>query len=170
MAKLTDLLAQKAALEKKIAQARRAERADAIEQVRALMARYGLTLADLGSTRRPARATAPVAEAAPQPAARAKDASPRKARVLGKVMPKYRDPSTGSTWSGRGLKPRWLSAALAAGRTLEEVRIDHLAPAGGNSGGRGAAPPPRPARAPPREAGGPGAAPRPPDAASADAG
>jgi DNA-binding protein H-NS len=119
MAKLTDLLAQKAALERKIAEARRAERADAIEQVRALMARYGLTLADLAPKRRSAGATtAPAAE----PAAPARRAS-RKGQPLGKVAPKYRDPETGRTWSGRGLQPRWLSAALAAGRPIDAFRI-----------------------------------------------
>jgi len=33
---------------------------------------------------------------------------------------KYRQPTTGETWSGRGNQPRWLKAALAAGRSLEE--------------------------------------------------
>jgi hypothetical protein len=42
----------------------------------------------------------------------------------GKVPVKYRDPSTGSTWSGRGLKPRWLFEALEAGRTQDEFLID----------------------------------------------
>jgi len=27
---------------------------------------------------------------------------------FGKVSPKYRDPATGRTWSGRGKKPKWL--------------------------------------------------------------
>jgi len=27
------------------------------------------------------------------------------------------------TWSGRGKRPNWLKAQLAAGRTLEEFRI-----------------------------------------------
>jgi DNA-binding protein H-NS len=123
MAKLADLLAQKAALDKKIAEARRAERAEAIEQVRTLMARYGLTLADLSPGRRAGRVA--VTTDAPPPSIPKPAKSPgRKGKPLGKVAPKYRDPQTGSTWSGRGLKPRWLTAALAAGHSLEAFRID----------------------------------------------
>ncbi|MEY8875225.1 MAG: H-NS family nucleoid-associated regulatory protein, partial [Leptothrix sp. (in: b-proteobacteria)] len=40
-----------------------------------------------------------------------------------KVAPKYRDPSTGETWSGRGLQPKWLKAALETGRSLEEFSV-----------------------------------------------
>lgn len=37
-----------------------------------------------------------------------------------KAAPRYRCPLTGSTWSGRGLQPAWLRAALANGKTLAE--------------------------------------------------
>lgn len=102
MASLTDLLAQKAALEQQILDAQREQRAQAISQVRALMAEHGLTLADLGS-----RAMA----------------APRKPAPSAKVAPKYRHPSTGETWSGRGLQPNWLKAAIASGARLEDFRI-----------------------------------------------
>jgi len=39
------------------------------------------------------------------------------------VAPKYRDSSTGETWTGRGKQPRWLSAALESGKKLEDFRI-----------------------------------------------
>jgi DNA-binding protein H-NS len=41
-----------------------------------------------------------------------------------KVKPKYRDAKTGDTWAGRGVQPRWLSAALKAGKKLDEFLID----------------------------------------------
>jgi DNA-binding protein H-NS len=41
-----------------------------------------------------------------------------------KVKPKYRDPMTGDTWAGRGVQPRWLSAALKGGKKLEDYLID----------------------------------------------
>jgi DNA-binding protein H-NS len=42
----------------------------------------------------------------------------------GKVAPKYRNPENPSeTWAGRGLKPRWLSAALKSGKKLEHFSI-----------------------------------------------
>ena len=42
----------------------------------------------------------------------------------GKVPVKYRNPADGSTWSGRGLKPKWLLAALEAGQSQDEFMID----------------------------------------------
>jgi DNA-binding protein H-NS len=41
----------------------------------------------------------------------------------GAVAPKYRDPKTGVTWAGRGLKPRWLTAAIKSGKSLEAFAI-----------------------------------------------
>lgn len=100
MQTLSDLLAQKAALEQQIVEAQRAQKAQAIAQVKALMAEHGLTLADLGT-----RALA----AQRKPAA--------------KVAPKYRNPATGDTWSGRGLQPNWLKTALAGGARLEDFKV-----------------------------------------------
>ncbi|MFO1341006.1 MAG: H-NS histone family protein [Burkholderiaceae bacterium] len=95
------MLAQKAALEKKIADAQRNARADAIAKVKALMAEYGLTAADLAG------------RAAPAP----------KAEATKKVAAKYRDPASGQTWTGRGLKPKWLQAALASGKSLNDFAL-----------------------------------------------
>ena len=39
-----------------------------------------------------------------------------------KVAPKYRGPG-GETWSGRGLRPRWLAAAIKSGRKLDDFLI-----------------------------------------------
>lgn len=100
MATLSELLAQKAELERQIAETQRAERAAAIAQVRELMSQHGLTLADIGV--RAANVAAP---------------------VRSKVPAKYRDPATGQTWSGRGLQPNWLKAALAQGRPLSDFTV-----------------------------------------------
>jgi len=44
--------------------------------------------------------------------------------VRGKVAPKYRNPENPSeTWAGRGLKPRWLVAALKSGKKLDDFSI-----------------------------------------------
>ena len=46
-------------------------------------------------------------------------------RKYPKVLPKYCNPLVPTErWSGRGKKPRWLVAALEAGRTLEDFKID----------------------------------------------
>jgi len=98
MAKLTELLAQKAALEQQIANTQREERQNAIAQIKTLMGEYGLSAADLT-----ARATKKSAGA--------------------KVPAKFRNKATGETWSGRGLQPRWLKAAIAEGRKLSDFAV-----------------------------------------------
>ena len=103
MESIQELLAQKAALEKKIADAQRGARADAIAKVKALMSEYGLTAADL--------------------AGRSPAGSKASAAAGKKVAAKYRDPSSGQTWTGRGLKPKWLQSAISSGKALEDFAI-----------------------------------------------
>jgi hypothetical protein len=38
-----------------------------------------------------------------------------------KTTPKYRNAATGETWTGRGLQPKWVRAALEAGATLADL-------------------------------------------------
>lgn len=41
-----------------------------------------------------------------------------------KAEPKYRNPANpDETWTGRGRKPKWILAALAAGSELDDFRI-----------------------------------------------
>ena len=50
----------------------------------------------------------------------------RTRRKYPKVLPKYRNPFVPSeTWSGRGRQPRWLVAAVKAGRTIEDFKISY---------------------------------------------
>ncbi|OKO91182.1 histidinol phosphate phosphatase [Bradyrhizobium sp. NAS80.1] len=51
-------------------------------------------------------------------------------RKYPRVLPKYRNPKTSETWSGRGKLPRWLVAAMKSGRQIEEFRISE----GGSKG------------------------------------
>lgn len=108
MATLQELMGQKEALDRQIEETKKQERGEAIEKVRALMSEYGLTVADLGTkTRATVRAG-------------------RKDKPSGssaKVAAKYRNTSTGESWSGRGLQPRWLKAALASGRKLADFAV-----------------------------------------------
>jgi DNA-binding protein H-NS len=42
----------------------------------------------------------------------------------GSVAPKYRNPeNSAETWAGRGLRPRWLTAAIKSGKKLEDFAI-----------------------------------------------
>jgi DNA-binding protein H-NS len=102
VATLKELLAQKEALERQIEETKKHERGDAIVKVRAMMAEYGLTLADLGA----------------RTAGKGKSGA-----GTGKVAAKYRNASTGESWSGRGLQPRWLKAALASGKKLGDFAV-----------------------------------------------
>jgi DNA-binding protein H-NS len=44
--------------------------------------------------------------------------------VRGAVPPKYRNPENpAETWAGRGLKPRWLAAAMKSGGKLDDFVI-----------------------------------------------
>lgn len=43
----------------------------------------------------------------------------------GTIAPKYRNPENpAETWAGRGLKPRWLVAAIKAGGKVEDFSIE----------------------------------------------
>jgi DNA-binding protein H-NS len=88
------LLAEKEALEAKLNEVRANEVAGVIEQIRQLMADYDLTVEDIAPKRRRGR-----------PAGTGTSAVARKTPSL---PPKYRDPKTGKTWSGRGRAPAWL--------------------------------------------------------------
>lgn len=49
-------------------------------------------------------------------------------RKYPRVLPKYRNPKVPSeTWSGRGKQPRWLTAALKAGRKINDFKISDSA-------------------------------------------
>jgi DNA-binding protein H-NS len=57
------------------------------------------------------------------------------ARGYGAVAPKYRNPENPTeTWAGRGLKPRWLTAAIKTGRKAEDFLIAGAAASKANGG------------------------------------
>jgi DNA-binding protein H-NS len=52
----------------------------------------------------------------------------------GPVAPKYRNPENpAETWSGRGLKPRWMAAAIKGGKKLEDFAIAGAGKASGKA-------------------------------------
>jgi DNA-binding protein H-NS len=85
MSQYKDLLKQREELEAKIAEARNAEVASAIAQVRQLVLDYSLTERDVFGGVRTSSAKGST------------------------VAPKYKDPVTGATWTGRGKPPRWIA-------------------------------------------------------------
>ncbi len=103
MSNLIDIQNQIAILQKQAEEIKAQEFNKTVEDIKAKMAAFGITVADLegGKTR-------------PRKAAAAKSANPAPA--------KYRGPN-GETWSGRGLMPRWLAALVAQGQNKEAFAI-----------------------------------------------
>ena len=91
MSSYKDLLAQREQLDKQIKEVIAREKADGIAKAKLIIEQYGLSSSDLFS---------------------------RKAGVKGaggKVAPKYRNPSTGETWTGRGKAPKWIEGKDRSG-------------------------------------------------------
>lgn len=98
---------QQAALLKQLEEAGAAEKAVAVEKVKAIMTEFGLTIGDLQET---------ASKRGRKPGAKSTTAG-------SKVAAKYKDPVTGNSWTGRGLQPRWLKAALAEGKKIEDFAV-----------------------------------------------
>ena len=103
MQTLQELLHQQADLNRKITQLRLMERAKAVAQIHSILDQHGLSMSDITT--------------APSTGLRASSTIGRK------VAPKYRHPVHGATWSGRGLKPKWLSEELSGGKQLSDFAL-----------------------------------------------
>ena len=94
-------------LEKKMQQLKAKERKPMIASIVKSMRDYDISLEDIAVIYNRKSATRAASKAAGSTAAR-----PASKRV---IPPKYRDPNTGATWTGRGKAPRWISDAEATG-------------------------------------------------------
>lgn len=95
MATYRELKAQMEALAQQAEQARLAEIESLVASMREKIDEYGITPDQLFGRRRSAAG-----------------------RVRPPVAPKYRDPKTGATWTGRGKAPRWITNAKNRNRFL----------------------------------------------------
>lgn len=98
MATYQDIKKEIDKLEKEAERLFKTEVRNVIKTIQQLMTDYGLSLSDLGSDR---QATKKVKA---------------KAKSKKATAPKYRDPQSGATWSGRGRSPAWLAEALKSGK------------------------------------------------------
>ncbi|MEO8248224.1 MAG: H-NS histone family protein [Burkholderiales bacterium] len=96
MATYKELLERRQALDNEIDQARQHELSDAIARARALVEEYGLTQTDVFGAGRKGRSS----------------------QAGRKVAPKYRNPLTNDTWTGRGRQPKWIQ-----GKNLNDFLI-----------------------------------------------
>jgi DNA-binding protein H-NS len=93
----SDIKAEIAKLEKQAEALRKTEVAGVVTKIKAAIAAYALTAADLGLGRGAAKA------------ARTSKAMSSKKTSTTTGVAKYRDPKTGTTWTGRGKPPAWIA-------------------------------------------------------------
>ena len=113
---------------------RKQEVAGVVARIKDAIAVYGLTAVDLGLSTELVPTNAALPATAPAKARKASKAS--LARDKPKLPAKYRDLS-GNSWTGRGSRPKWLVAALAAGQTLEALALGSPGPETGPVAGEG---------------------------------
>ncbi len=82
---LTELIAQKQAIENQIAEVVKTERKEALQTVKTLMVQFSITADELTKNVKPTK----------------------------KVAPKWKDPVSGKEWTGRGRTPLWFNEATA---------------------------------------------------------
>ena len=96
---IKDLKDLRVKVEKAIASFEARKKSIALEQVEETARKHGYSLADLTG-------------------------GIKQKKSRGKVAPKYANPANKSeTWTGRGRRPRWVEAALKAGKTLDNLKI-----------------------------------------------
>ena len=117
-----NLLSEIQRLQSQAAQRRRKEVSAVIADIRQKMADYGITLDELQAPARKGKGGGGSGAKPGRPAGK-KAAKRNKKRVKRKVAPKYKDPQSGATWSGRGLAPKWLAEKEKAGAKREEFLI-----------------------------------------------
>ena len=92
MSTLNDLLQQRQNIELEIQCLRSEQKAEAVAQCKQIIMTHGITEQDLFGN--------------------------KSKKILGVVAPKYRNPETGETWTGRGKAPKWI-----ADKEREQYRI-----------------------------------------------
>ena len=100
MTQYKQLLQQLETLKKQAEEVRQREISEVIKDIKAMMAEYGITPADLGFT-----------------------VAGRSGKNKPAAAAKYRHPESGETWSGKGRAPKWLQEAEANGQRREQFLI-----------------------------------------------
>jgi len=143
MANYIQLRNQIQKLQKEAEILRKRERNETITKIKEAINAFELTAEDLGlsgtKSSRPVGRVGKKSESGGAVTAKRRGRSPKSAatpkvgRKAGRksgvgdkrsvVAPKYRDSATGTTWTGRGKQPKWLSAAIKGGKKLEDFKI-----------------------------------------------
>lgn len=92
-----ELQAEISRLQRQAEEVREKEKQEGLAKVYEIMDRYGITASDLKL---------------------------RKSRKVSLSKPKFKNPTTGETWSGRGKRPHWIHEWVSSGKDLDQLRID----------------------------------------------
>ncbi len=103
MSTYLELKAQLATLNLKIEVARAGEKAHAIREIQTKMDEWDIQLRDLQDVRNGRRYV------------------PTKS---GQYVPKYRDPDSGATWSGKGREPQWIAGKDRTAFSFDPAKAD----------------------------------------------
>jgi DNA-binding protein H-NS len=103
----TEYLYELKAMQSKADAAKQSE----LDEIKARITAAGFTSADLGF----------------EPVGKTTQKAPRKSSVP--AAPKYRDPATGATWTGRGPRPKWIVAHFSQYGDLGALAISPIQPA-----------------------------------------
>jgi len=119
MSNLIDIQDQIEKLQKQAAEIKSREFAKTVQDIRAKMKAFGITLKDLQPGKgRAGKGGSKVVVGAKASVVKAKKTD----KAAAVVAAKFRGPN-GESWTGRGLSPRWLTALLAQGHSKEEFAI-----------------------------------------------
>jgi DNA-binding protein H-NS len=103
MASYKELLAQREKLDSQIQSLMQREKAEGIAKAKKIIDEFGLTASDLFGRKAAGKGKRG------RPAKKGAAAKKRVGKKRGKVAPKYKNPATGETWTGRGKAPKWIA-------------------------------------------------------------
>lgn len=105
MSSFKELLAQREKLDSQINAMMQREKADGVAKAKAIIEQFGLSVSDLFGRKGAAKGKRG------RPAKNGTKAASKKrvGKKRGKVAPKYKNPATGETWTGRGKAPKWIA-------------------------------------------------------------
>ena len=120
MPSYSEIIQQISDLQKQAERQRKEEYSSVLKTIKKQIAEYGITAEELGFSSAAGTKRGPKAGTK---ATKGRKPRAKRANAGVKVPPKYKDSATGNTWTGLGKMPKWVSQALASGRSLESMLI-----------------------------------------------
>lgn len=114
MATYRELQEQAKKLLEQAEQQRKKEMSSALESISKTMAEFEISLEELFDY---------LKGAGFKPASKTKNTGKAGSKSVSKVGPKYRNPATGETWTGRGRSPGWIREAEEKGKSRDKFLI-----------------------------------------------